>query len=70
MYCVIRNGQYLETTKKLFDDIEVPAKPHEKAEFINGEWVLNADLLFSENDYEIKKSTPHHLSILLILGMI
>ena len=47
MYCVIRNGQYLETTNKLFDDIEVPAKPHEKAEFINGEWVLNADLLFS-----------------------
>lgn len=50
MYCVIRNGQYLETTNKLFDDIEVPAKPHEKAEFINGEWVLNADLLFSEID--------------------
>ena len=53
MYCVIRNGQYLETTNKLFDDIEVPAKPHEKAEFINGEWVLNADLLFSEICYTI-----------------
>lgn len=48
MYCVIRNGQYIESEKLLFGDTLVPQKPHEKAEFINGNWTLNADLLFVE----------------------
>ena len=50
MYCVIRNGNYFETEKKLFEDIEVPKKPHEKALFLNGEWVIDADSYFFELD--------------------
>jgi len=50
MYCVIRNGQYIESEKILFGDMEVPKRPHENAEFINGSWLLNADLLFAELD--------------------
>lgn len=50
MYCVIRNGQYIESEKILFGDILVPQKPHEKAEYINGAWIINADLLFAELD--------------------
>ncbi len=50
MYYVIRNGQYIESEKLLFKDIPVPQKPHEKAEFIDGNWVINADLLFAELD--------------------
>jgi len=50
MFYVIRNGQYISTEKKLFGDIEVTKRPHEKAEFINGEWVLNADKFIAEVD--------------------
>lgn len=50
MFCVIRNGQYLETETKLFGDLDVPKKPHEKAIFSNGEWIINADQLFKELD--------------------
>lgn len=48
MFYVIRNGEYLETDTLLFDDLEVPQKPHEDVEFINGEWVLNADSYLSK----------------------
>lgn len=50
MHCVIRNGQYIESEKLLFGDVVVPKRPHEKAEIINGNWALNADLLFAELD--------------------
>ena len=50
MFCVIRNGQYLETEIKLFGDLEVPQKPHEKAFFQNGIWIIDADKLFREID--------------------
>lgn len=50
MFCVIRNGQYLETETKLFGDLEVPKKPHEKAFFLNGKWIIDADRLFKELD--------------------
>ena len=50
MFCVIRNGQYLETEIQLFGDLEVPKKPHEKAFFSNGEWIIDADQLFKELD--------------------
>ena len=52
MYCVIRNGEYIESEKLVFGDIQVPKKPHDKAVFINGNWALNADLLFAELDKE------------------
>lgn len=55
MYCVIRNGEYLETEKLLFGDIQVPQRPHEKAQFVNGKWVFNADLYFSELDKQEAK---------------
>lgn len=50
MYCVIRNGDYLETEKLLFGDIEVEKRPHEKAVFLNGEWVIDTDSYFAELD--------------------
>ena len=52
MYCVIRDGQYIESEKLLFGDVVVPKRPHEKADFINGEWLINADILFAQADKE------------------
>ena len=52
MYCVIRNGQYIESEKLLFGDVVVPKRPHENADFINGEWLINADILFAQADKE------------------
>ena len=50
MKYVIRNGEYLETNRILFGDIEVSRKPHPKDQWINKEWFLDADLYFSELD--------------------
>lgn len=50
MFFVLRNGEYLESEKLLFGDIQVPQKPHDKAVFINNEWVINADTYLSELD--------------------
>lgn len=50
MHFVIRNGQYLESEKLLFDDIRVPQRPSEYSIFIDDEWVINADKYFSELD--------------------
>ncbi len=50
MHFVIRNGQYLESEKLLFDDIQVPQRPSEYSIFIDDEWVINADKYFSELD--------------------
>ena len=50
MFYVIRNNEYLETEKLLFGDIEVAKKPHEKAIFINNNWVIDADSYFKELD--------------------
>ena len=50
MFFVIRNGEYLESEKLLFGDFQVPPKPHNKAVFINNEWVINADTYLSELD--------------------
>ena len=52
MYCVIRNGQYIESEKLLFGDVVVPKRPHKNADFINGEWLINADILFAQADKE------------------
>ena len=52
MHCVIRNGQYIESEKLLFGDVVVPKRPHENADFINGEWLINADILFAQADKE------------------
>lgn len=52
MYSVIRNGQYIESEKLLFGDVVVPKRPHENADFINGEWLINADILFAQADKE------------------
>ena len=52
MYFVIRNGQYIESEKLLFGDVVVPKRPHENADFINGEWLINADILFAQADKE------------------
>lgn len=52
MYCVIRDGQYIESEKLLFGDVVVPKRPHENADFINGEWLINADILFAQADKE------------------
>lgn len=50
MFFVIRNGEYLESEKLLFGDIQVPQRPHEQSIFINNEWVINADEYFSKLD--------------------
>lgn len=50
MYSIIRNGEYLCTDKILLGDIQVPEKPHENAFYVNGEWVLDADEFFVNND--------------------
>lgn len=50
MFFVIRNGEYTESEKLLFGDIQVPQRPHERSIFINNEWIINADLYFSELD--------------------
>lgn len=50
MFFVIRNGEYLESEKLLFGDIQVPQRPHEQSIFINNEWVINADDYFSKLD--------------------
>lgn len=50
MFFVIRNGEYLESEKLLFGDIQVPQRPHEQSIFINNEWVINADDYFSRLD--------------------
>lgn len=34
MYSVIRNNNYMETDSLLFDDFQVPKKPHEYAIFL------------------------------------
>lgn len=52
MYFVIRNGEYLESETLLFDDIEVPQKPHQNAVFTNGEWIIDADSYFSKINKE------------------
>ena len=50
MYSVIRNNNYMETDSLLFDDFQVPKKPHEYAIFLNGEWVLDANAYFNAID--------------------
>lgn len=50
MFFVIRNGEYLESEKLLFGDIQVPQRPSEHSVFIDNEWVINADKYFSELD--------------------
>ena len=50
MFYVIRNNEYLETEKLLFGDIEVTKKPHEKAIYVNNNWVIDADSYFNEFD--------------------
>lgn len=50
MFFVIRNGEYLESEKLLFGDIQVPQRLHEQSIFINNEWVINADDYFSKLD--------------------
>ena len=50
MKYVIRNNEYLETSRILFGDIEVSRKPHQNAQWLNSEWILDADLYFSEMD--------------------
>lgn len=56
MYCVIRNGEYLESEKLLFGDIQVPQRPHKNSILINNEWVINADDYFAELDKEEAKT--------------
>lgn len=50
MFFVIRNGEYLESEKLLFGDIQVPQRPNEHSILINNEWIINADKYFSELD--------------------
>lgn len=50
MFFVIRDGEYLETEKKLFGDIEVPYRPYDKAIYVNNDWIIDADTYFSELD--------------------
>lgn len=50
MFFVIRNGEYLESEKLLFGDIQVPQRPHKHSIFINNEWVINADSYILENE--------------------
>ncbi len=52
MKTVIRNGEYLFVENLMFNDIEVPERPHPDATFENGEWVINLDSFFSETDSE------------------
>lgn len=52
MFFVIRNGEYLESEKLLFGDIQVPQKPHESAMFLNGEWIIDTDSYFSKIEKE------------------
>lgn len=52
MKTVIRNGEYLFVENLMFNDIEVPERPHPDATFENGEWVINLDSYFSETDSE------------------
>ena len=47
MFLVIRDGEYLETEKLLFGDIQVPQRPHEQSIFMNDEWVFDADTYLS-----------------------
>lgn len=48
MFFVIREGEYLETEKVLFGDIQIPKRPHANSILINNEWVLDADTYLSE----------------------
>src|SRR5574344_1805402 len=50
MKTVIRNGEYLFVENLMFNDIEVPERPHSDATFENGEWVINLDSYFSTTD--------------------
>ena len=50
MKTVIRNGEYLFVENLMFNDIEVPERPHPDATFENGEWVINLDSYFSTTD--------------------
>lgn len=50
MKTVIRNGEYLFVENLMFNDIEVPERPHPDASFENGEWVVNLDSYFSTTD--------------------
>jgi hypothetical protein len=50
MQTVIRNGEYLFTEDVLIDDIIVPIRPHSDAIFSNGEWVLDLDSLFTNEN--------------------
>src|SRR5574344_929862 len=50
MQTVIRNGEYLCAEDVLIDDIIVSIRPHPDAIFINGEWVLDLDSYFKNED--------------------
>src|SRR5574344_1203038 len=50
MQTVIRNGKYIFVEKLEFNDIEVPIRPHSDAQFINGEWILDLDNYFKNDD--------------------
>lgn len=50
MFFVIRNGEYLESEKLLFGDIQVSQRPSEHSILIDNEWVINADSYFLELD--------------------
>lgn len=50
MFFVIRNGEYLESEKLLFGDIQVQQRPNEHSILINNEWIIDADKYFSELD--------------------
>src|SRR5574344_998136 len=50
MQTVIRNGEYLCAEDVLIDDIIVPMRPHPDAIFLNGEWVLDLDSYFKNED--------------------
>lgn len=52
MFFVIRNGEYLESEKKLLGDIEVQKRPHDNAIYVNSEWIIDADTYF----YDLDKS--------------
>ncbi len=50
MQTVIRNGEYIFVEKLEFNDIEVPIPPYSDAQFINGEWILDLDNYFKNDD--------------------
>ena len=67
MYSVLRDGIYIITDTKLFGDLEVPERPHKYCEFINSEWVLDANAYFNFLDKDeaalFLKNTAEQVSL-------